>query len=126
MTDQELMRMIFNKVKDHLLSQRKRSSKLGYDGYSINCMYRGPNGLKCSIGCLIKDEYFNLRYNTCSVHDEEVIHMLAPSLGVEERQIVSILGFLNELQKVHDIREVDNWEIGLDLVEREYLTDEEV
>ncbi len=49
MTKQE----IFDKVKAHLLAQGKRA--VNGDG---NCMYRGMDGTKCAVGCLIPDELY--------------------------------------------------------------------
>lgn len=48
MTNQEA----FNISAGHLLSQMKVSAD------ETNCLYRGPRGLKCAIGCLIPDELY--------------------------------------------------------------------
>lgn len=42
---------IFDKVVNHLRKQGHRS--LSEDG---RCLYRGSNGDKCAIGCIISDE----------------------------------------------------------------------
>jgi hypothetical protein len=47
MTEQE----VFNKVWDHIITQGNPS--VNKDG---NCLYRGPNGLKCAAGILLTDE----------------------------------------------------------------------
>lgn len=45
---------IFNTVSLHLINQRCKS----VDEQSYFCCYRGPNGLKCAIGCLIPDNMY--------------------------------------------------------------------
>lgn len=45
---------IFDKVVTHLLTQGRRS--VSWNG---NCQYRGPEGRKCAIGCLIPDQYYH-------------------------------------------------------------------
>jgi hypothetical protein len=44
---------VFNKVTKHLLTQDEQS--IGEDN---TCLYRSPKGLKCAIGCLIKDKFY--------------------------------------------------------------------
>jgi hypothetical protein len=45
---------VFNKVEAHLLAQGVRSMK-----YLDMCAYRGAGGLRCAVGCLIKDEFYH-------------------------------------------------------------------
>lgn len=42
---------VFNRVVNHLLTQKQKSNRL-IDGESV-CAYRGKDGLRCAIGCLI-------------------------------------------------------------------------
>jgi hypothetical protein len=58
MTKQE----IFDTVAIHLIKQGKKS--VGDDG---NCLYRGPEGLKCAVGCLIPDEVYRPEMESRSV-----------------------------------------------------------
>lgn len=48
------MQEIFDGVMTHLHTQGKRA--IGLDG---ECVYRGPNNLKCAVGCLIPEELYN-------------------------------------------------------------------
>ena len=48
---------VFTKVKRHLLKQNKKSIRGSANGGI--CLYRGPRGLKCAIGCLIKDKFYS-------------------------------------------------------------------
>lgn len=47
MTKQE----IFDQVCEHLARQKRRSANA-----RGNCLYRGPDGLMCAVGCLLTDE----------------------------------------------------------------------
>lgn len=46
---------VFDKVGTHLLKQGKRCT----NGYSSDCLYRGPNGMACAAGALISDEEYS-------------------------------------------------------------------
>jgi hypothetical protein len=46
------MQETFEKVSRHLFEQGRPSVESG------TCLYRGPNGTKCAIGCLIPDELY--------------------------------------------------------------------
>lgn len=45
---------IFNRVCAHLVGMKERSMRA-----TIKCAYRGDNGAKCAIGCLIPDDKYN-------------------------------------------------------------------
>ena len=47
---------VFNKVEAHLLAQGVRSIR---KSKMYMCAYRGAGGLRCSVGCLIKDEFYH-------------------------------------------------------------------
>ena len=48
---------IFDRVVEHLAQQKKRSM---YD--KDTCAYRSEDGLKCAIGALIPDEYYDSEF----------------------------------------------------------------
>jgi hypothetical protein len=48
---------VFNKVAKHLLKQKERS--VGSLNGRDRCLYRGPNGLKCAVGCLIPNKMYS-------------------------------------------------------------------
>ena len=108
-------REIFEKVKNHLLTQNARSES--DDG--LSCLYRGPNGLKCAVGCLIKDEYFSeyffKNFNTAKVSDKDVLHVLELS-GVS----VDNLELLRGLQGIHDYSPVVDWKEKLERIRLRY------
>ena len=45
---------VFDQVAAHLLTQGQKS-----EGRDENCLYRGPDGLKCAAGCLIADDEYD-------------------------------------------------------------------
>ena len=94
MTNEE----IFEKVKTHLLTQNAKSM---IDG---TCLYYGPNGLKCAVGCLIEDEHFDPEHNGKLVSDEVVLQMLHKS-GIDAHG-TGTLSLLRKLQFLHDHRPV--------------------
>ena len=47
---------VFDQVKNHLLTQMKKSQK----GFETVCLYRNSGGLKCAAGCLIADDEYKL------------------------------------------------------------------
>lgn len=96
---------IFDRVAEHLLKQGQKSMSDGpyyMDSVIVTngCMYRGPNGLKCAIGCLISDEMYDHSLEGRPVQSSTVMAAVATSLGVE----ASVLNFhmLMELQQIHD------------------------
>ncbi|MGQ7794513.1 hypothetical protein ACUN0C_19080 [Faunimonas sp. B44] len=82
----------FDFVVRHLFKQGERAVAEGG-----GCLYRGPDGTKCAVGCLIPDELYTPRLEGNSVFmlPQRVLDQLpAPSL-------------LNELQIAHD--DPTNW-----------------
>ncbi len=86
MTEQE----IFDTVAIHLIKQGKQSA----DAFG-NCLYRGPEGLKCAVGCLIPDEVYQ-RNMECRV----VSRLLGNYDSLKFLQPFDAL--LSKLQYAHD------------------------
>lgn len=91
---------IFNKVKTHLLLQRRQSLE---DDHPETCRYRGSGGLKCAIGCLISDEEYELNIEGYTVN------RLAVNCNVP-------MTFLRSLQKVHDFYDEKSgtWDVHIE------------
>ena len=51
---------VFDKVAKHLLMQGEQAIGTHTTGGSKTtcCMYRTPDGMKCAVGCLIKNQYY--------------------------------------------------------------------
>lgn len=102
---------IFNKVRDHLLSQNKRSAIYGRN------LYRGPDGLMCAIGCLIDDEHYSARVEGKTPDGVAAFEALFKS-GISEEIIHS--GLLHELQALHDLEPVEEWSYRLRWIARDH------
>ena len=100
---------VFNTVKEHLLRQGTRSI---WHYSSSTCLYRGPEGRKCAIGCLIPDEYYQPSMEGIAID----------SFRGEFDYVLSYLGvncdddieFLQDLQNVHDSYHPDDWATALE------------
>jgi hypothetical protein len=109
MSDKIYYQEIFNKVKKHLLTQARPSLRQTLAN-AVECAYRGDDGTKCAVGCLITDEAYAMygaEIEGCSV---SVINTLnnRKSLMLAALQMSNIptdsatLRFLTALQQVHD------------------------
>lgn len=65
------------------------------------CLYRGPNGTKCAVGHLIKDEFYNSDFEGKSVSDCMVTQALEMSNPDKLNQLSSLLK-LKIVQSCHD------------------------
>jgi len=98
------LQTIFNTVSKHLLKQNKVCEN------NFSCAYRGPNGLKCAVGVLIKDKHFKKIYNNDGIYHDGVIKMLTLSgIPTDKESLI----FLTNLQRIHDTGEVENWKTKL-------------
>lgn len=104
---------IYNKVKNHLLTQNKKSCDENF-----HCVYRNPDGLKCALGCLISDEYYSPEIEHNNIDSPKVINALQMS-GVK-CTTSGDFNFLGSLQNVHDSKYVDNWEKELYNIAKDY------
>lgn len=100
MTNQEM----FDKVAAHLLTQGKPAT---LDG---NCRYRGADGTKCAIGCLIPDERYEARFEGSSVYED----LVAKAAGITSEQCP----FAFELQHIHDSFDPLEWAARLNALAR--------
>lgn len=91
----------FDVVARHLLTQNKRSRVIDEGAVSSSCAYRGDDGLKCAVGCIIPDEYYTKDFEGNRV-DHEIIRDLLNFLGYD-------LALLKQLQNVHDLFEPHRW-----------------
>ena len=98
MTPQE----IFDTVARHLFAQGTQA----YDADVARCQYRGPDGTKCAVGCLIPDEAYDPEMEGWSV--ENVVASFgsnadAPTL-IFPAWLEDNVGLLACLQEVHDLK----------------------
>ena len=114
MLAQRLKQRIFDRVARHLLTQRATSIMQTYrmGKSSPQCLYRGSNGLKCAVGCLIPDSRYDPFIEKMGAGDIPVLKAIFPrnwdrarSLGIDK--------FLTDLQIIHDDVSPESWERAL-------------
>lgn len=117
---------IFHAVKAHLLKQNMRSI-IGCD-----CQYRGPNGLKCAVGALIKDEHYHVNLEGNCVLSLEVLTALQKSGVLEPEYDIrrelswytterdERVALLCDLQNMHDDREPADWPEKLEAIAKRF------
>lgn len=101
--------VIFDKVAKHLLTQKVQCANS-----AGNCMYRGPNGLKCAVGALIPDEEYSplmdddkYLYSLNTTENEFAVTVSSNPLVQKVLRnhyefTENTLDLLQELQNVHD------------------------
>lgn len=102
MTEQE----IFDKVVTHLLTQGRQS--LVDENLFGGCAYRGHDGTKCAVGCLISDEAYVPALEGQGVYQDDVRAALAAS-GVDVVGSSRKFDLLCYLQDLHDYSAPINW-----------------
>lgn len=85
---------IFDRVATHLFTQGMQSIE------TRGCLYRGPNGTKCAVGCLIADEDYDPEMD--SPHRETHVMALKTSGFLPPYLQSANLTLLRELQDSHD------------------------
>lgn len=106
----------FQKVKNHLLTQNKKSM----DESGSLCRYRGVNGLKCAIGCLIPDEVYYSNLEGCSflnIIKQKEIKPFLNHLNIELMHNGKFFTLGRKLQYIHDRIDVEFWEWELNALE---------
>lgn len=128
---------IYNKIKQHLLSQNERSiasvPSIHDDEENDVCAYRSGNGnLKCAVGALITDDAYSKELEDKPWYNPVVAKALVES-GVEvEAYSKSSNGsftdwlnadptrkLLDTAQSIHDIEEVELWQGELEFLATE-------
>lgn len=90
MTQQET----FEKVVNHLLTQGVLATEDGTN--KTRCMYRGHNGTKCAIGCLITDEEYKPSMEGLGITEIRGKYIFPTSITKHSGH------FLSVLQSLHD------------------------
>lgn len=100
---------IFDTVVRHLLEQKQMSitpeRRYKADEAGV-CMYRGEGGLKCAVGALISDRYYNPNMEGFLPSDNNVQSALVKSGVLDASESNDVrrdkVKLLSELQSVHD------------------------
>jgi hypothetical protein len=116
MTKQE----VFDRVVTHLLTQNKRSAS----SYG-SCLYKGPEGLRCAVGCLFPDSYDTSKIEGSGCVSRDVVSPLI-ELGVLTKEDydcyvaadddwkLTTTNLLKKLQFIHDNEFTSNWRSELE------------
>lgn len=93
---------IFQIVSRHLLEQGEPS----FDNSGM-CAYRGVDGKKCAVGCLIKDEFYSKGLEVISPSPNNLVGKALIASGIPDD--VLIFSMLRHLQKIHDTFNPEDW-----------------
>jgi hypothetical protein len=106
---------IFDRVARHLLTQCERAT----DNYG--CVYKGPNGLRCAVGCLIPDDKYVITMENKPFNSEEMLAVLPEELHVDRGQLLHgpLFNLLVKLQRIHDRMEPKDWRNALGNIAKE-------
>lgn len=113
---------VFDKVANHLINQSAKSINVSEYALSGNgCAYRGNNGMKCAVGCLIPDERYSPKMEGKSpsgandVCREVFNQELFPEILHDESPTApgTDWDFLRGLQTIHDDSSVAMWALKL-------------
>lgn len=88
----------FDKVVTHLRNQNKQA----HDPVG-RCVYRGANNTKCAFGCLIEDDEYKPWMEGISAYD-----LIMDNIFLDKFSSYSEM--ISELQDVHDMCYVIDWE----------------
>ena len=116
------LREVFKQVQQHLLTQGMQSKGEDASGI-VRCMYRGPEELKCAVGCLIADEDYRPSMEGEYIypcHEFQNIDELGPELEINSE--AQYLYMLSRLQAVHDTVAPDQWQTELERLEQHLFT----
>ena len=113
------LKSLYTKVRKHLLTQGVRSTYT--NKYDVDtCAYRSKEGhLSCAVGCLIKDEYYNVTLESHAADYTDVVYAVQQSLGYKGLSSKDV-DLLIRLQGIHDNRKPDTWKVHLDKVAEEF------
>lgn len=113
------LQAIYDRVKTHLLTQMQQSRNEPEQGMTGKCMYRGVDGLKCAVGCLIPDALYspdldNAPAQSTSIHSFRPVQQVLVRAGVMPAEAVGsichpYMRLLVDLQPVHDSVRPDQW-----------------
>ena len=99
---------VFDFVADHLIEQDIQSK----DDSGL-CLYRGPDGTACAVGCLISDKDYEDGFETTAADDDYIIEAIASSnrmWKIGDKQIHMLM----VLQHIHDNHTPYTWQYDFD------------
>ena len=114
---------VFNKVEAHLLAQGVRSIR---KSKMYMCAYRGAGGLRCAVGCLIKDEAYHKGLEGIAMWPDEkeddyqmLLQEALIKSGIDLKP--ATIDMLSDLQDLHDTVKPEVWKQRLQKLRVKYL-----
>lgn len=107
---------VFEFVKQHLITQGQKSSS------STSCYYKNTLGLKCAIGCLIEDKFYDDNLEFKNGDDPIVLNAVrksVPNWKINKNMLL-------KLQELHDEFEPNEWKYSLNYLQEEYFNEKEL
>jgi hypothetical protein len=107
---------IMERVSLHLITQGEPAKN--YDG---DCVYRDDHGRKCAVGCLIPDDRYDPEMDREGTALSTAIDSIKDMFPVfEELGFHDHIDLLEDLQRVHDVSDPDEWLEQLEAVATKY------
>jgi len=103
---------VFEFVKQHLINQGQKSVE-NEDIDHNSCRYRGEENLKCAVGCLIEDHFYDPDMERKEITHDFVKVIVRQSLPNWKPN----WDMLQDLQELHDEHEPEEWEFRLEKLE---------
>ena len=111
---------LFTTVARHLLTQMERSVRDAPDAPGNGCAYRGDDGRKCAVGCLIPDEQYRPKFEGINVSQPgTTAKALRAAAGIGEKDLRTIT-LADRLQALHDNQHPSAWRGCLARVAADY------
>ena len=105
------LQSVFNTVVNHLRKQNAKSMCEDQPGEPTTCAYRGYNGYKCAVGCLIDSAHYDPYLEGNTINNWGVRNAVIACLPLAVRNdSVRLWDLLHDLQRTHDTYDVANWE----------------
>lgn len=88
---------LLTQIKDFLVTQGKPSTNEEGD-----CLYRGPEDLKCAVGCIIPDELYKESFENCSVDHNHLEDLVKELSNLYDIPLYKLIEDLRVAQAIHD------------------------
>jgi hypothetical protein len=106
-------RELFERVAAHLLAQGKRSMLYK------SCRYRGEDGTRCAVGCLIDDAHYSVAIEDATIASMAVQEAVEGTIGRRLTDPERLM--LRDLQALHDADDPVFWPQRLETKRREWF-----
>lgn len=98
---------IFQKVATAIIKQNVKSGILNNDGV-FQCLYKDPDGCKCSIGHILPEDHIILKENP-PVNVYNLIINYKELNDIWDIKTMDEIDFLSQMQQIHDWKPCIQW-----------------